>query len=185
MSPRRNGSYDQRFASRHVSVLWASIPVLIHLLLLLVSAHATTPRTLVAKVERVSDGDTVIAITSNQTKLRLRLLGIDAPKVPDGKKPGQPYVEEARDYLDHLIGGKTVRVDAYGPDEYKRVLAVMWDEQIIVNLLMVAMGYAEVYRVVPCQVFCPELEEAEAKAKRDRVGMWAQGDKYESPAAFR
>jgi endonuclease YncB( thermonuclease family) len=125
------------------------------------------------------------AVTSNQTKLRIRLLGIDAPEVPHGDKPGQPYGGEARDYLDHLIGGKTVRVDAYGPDEYRRVLAVVWDEQINVNLLMVAMGYAEVYRGAPCQVYCRELEDAEAKARRDRVGMWAQGASYECPAVFR
>ncbi len=74
-------------------------------LLLLFSAHAATLRTLVATVERVSDGDTITAITSNGTKLRLRLLGVDAPEIPHGKKPGQPYAEEARDYLDHLIGG--------------------------------------------------------------------------------
>lgn len=136
-------------------------------------------------VERVSDGDTIMAMTAKQTKLRIRLLGIDAPEVPHGDKPGQSFGEVARDYLDHLIGGKTVRVDAYGPDEYKRVLAVVWDEQININLLMVAMGYAEVYRGAPCQVYCQELEEAEAKARRDGVGMWAQGNKYESPRVFR
>ncbi len=148
-------------------------------------ALGAAPDTLVAKVERVLDGDTIVAFTSNQTKLRIRLLGIDAPEVPHGNKPGQPFGEEARDYLDHLIGGKTVRVDAYGPDEYKRVLAVVWDERINVNLLVVAMGYAEVYRGAPCQVYCQELEDAEAKATRDRVGMWARGTSYESPAAFR
>lgn len=78
-----------------------------------------------------------------------------------------------------------MRVDAYGPDRYKRVLAVIWDRQIIVNLLMVAMGYAEVYRGAPCQLYCRELEQAEAKARHDHVGMWAQGASYESPARFR
>ncbi len=155
------------------------------LLLVPLSARAATPRTLVAKVERVSDGDTIIDITSNQTKLHIRLLGIDAPEVPHGGKPGQPFGKEAREYLDHLIGGKTVRVDAYGADEYKRVLAVVWDELIKVNLLVVAMGYAEVNRGAPCQVYCQELEDSEAKARGDRVGMWAQGGKYESPAVFR
>lgn len=146
---------------------------------------AQSPRAVTATVERVSDGDSVTAHTSNGTKLRLRLLGIDAPEIPHGKKPGQPFGEEARDYLDHLIGGKTVRVDAYGPDRYKRVLAVIWDGPVNVNLLLVAMGYAEVYRGVPCQVSCRELEQAEAKARRDRVGMWTQGATYESPATFR
>jgi len=62
---------------------------------------------------------------------------------------------------------------------------VIWDEQINVNLLVAAMGYAEVYRGAPCQVYCQELEQAEAKARMDRVGIWAQGLSYESPAAFR
>ena len=153
-------------------------------------AHATpvlgaSPRSLVATIQHVADGDSVTALSDNGTKLRIRLLGIDAPEVPHGKKPGQPYADEARDYLDHLIGGKTVRVDAYGRDQHHRVLAVLWDEQLNVNLLLVAMGYAEIYRSAPCQVWCRELEQTEAQARRDRVGMWAQGEKYESPRTFR
>ena len=165
-------------------VLWVVAVILLFLHLSAPqSAQGESPRTIT--VERVSDGDTITALTSEGTKLRIRLLGIDAPEIAHGKKPGQPFGEEARDYLNHLIGGKTVRLDAHGPDRYKRVLAVVWDGQINVNLLMVAMGYAEVYRGVPCHVYCRELEQAEAKARRDRVGMWAQGDRYESPAAFR
>ena len=52
---------------------------------------------------------------------------------------------------------------------------MVWDGRINVNLLMVAMGYAKEYRSAPCQAHCQELEAAEAKAIRDRVGMWAQG----------
>jgi endonuclease YncB( thermonuclease family) len=154
-------------------------------LALAVPAFSASPRSIVTTVQGVADGDTVTAISANGTKLRIRLLGIDAPEIPHGKKPGQPYGEEARDYLDHLIGGKTVRLDTYGPDRYYRVLAVIWDEQVNVNLLMVAMGYAEVYRGARCQVYCQELDDAEAKARRARVGMWAQGAKYENPRDFR
>ena len=116
--------------------------VAVVLLLLPPSTHAASPRTLVATVERISDGDTVIATSANGTKLRLRLLGIDAPEIPHGRKLGQPFGQEAHDYLDRLIGGKTVNVETYGPDRYKRVLAVIWDRQVNVNLLMVAMGPA-------------------------------------------
>ena len=70
--------------------------------------------------------------------------GNDAPEIAHAKNPGRPFVEEARDHLDHMIGGKTVRVDAYGPDRNKQVLAVVWDGEVNVNLLMVAMGYTEV-----------------------------------------
>ena len=155
------------------------------LLLLPVVTHGATPRLLTAIVQHVSDGDSVTALSDNNTKLRLRLLGIDAPEVAHNGKPGQPLGEEARDYLDHLIGGKTIRVDAYGPDQYNRVLGVIWDDQVNVNLLMVAMGYAEIYRGAPCRAYCGELEKAEVKARGDRVGMWAQGERCESPREFR
>ena len=64
-----------------VSARYSLIPFvtsLLLLLLLLLSAHAATPRTLIAKVDRVSDGDTLIATTSEGTRLRIPLLGIDA-----------------------------------------------------------------------------------------------------------
>jgi endonuclease YncB( thermonuclease family) len=50
------------------------------------SAQAATPRPLVAKVERVSDGDTITAITLEETKHRLRLLGNEAPQVSHAKR---------------------------------------------------------------------------------------------------
>jgi micrococcal nuclease len=121
------------------------------ILLLLPSAHAATPRTLVAKVERVSDGDTITALTSEGTKLRLRLIGIDAPEIPHGKKPGQPYGKEAHDYLARLIGGRTIQVQTYGPDKYKRILAIAFLGAVNVNVEMVEQGLVEVYRGGPCR----------------------------------
>ena len=149
------------------------------------SAHAATPRTLVAKIERVSDGETFVAIAGNGTKLRIRLLGIDAPEVAHGPRPGRPYGQETRDYLARLIGGRTVRVETYGYDGYERILAVVFLGPINVNVELVEQGLAEVYRGAPCMAYCRDLRVAELRAKRDRVGMWAQREKYESPAAFR
>jgi Bacterial SH3 domain len=45
-------------------------------------------------VERVADGDTLTVITPNQTTLRIRMLGIDAPETP--KAPGSPANLTAR-----------------------------------------------------------------------------------------
>ena len=155
------------------------------LLLLPLFTHATPPRTLTAKVERVSDGDTITALTSEGTKLRLRLLGIDAPEVPHGKKPGQPFGEEARDHLARLIGGRTIQVETYGPDRYNRVLAIVFFGSVNINVEMIRQGLAEMYRGAPCEAYCRDLRVAELQAKHDRVGMWGQGEKYESPATFR
>ena len=62
------------------------------LLALAVSAPAATPRSLVATVQRVSDGDSIAAISDNGTKLRIRLLGIDAPRSPTTASPATPAV---------------------------------------------------------------------------------------------
>jgi uncharacterized protein YgiM (DUF1202 family) len=71
-------------------------------------------------VERVADGDTLTVITANQTKLRIRMLGIDAPETPKGSKfPGQPYGPEAEAYLKQLVEGKRVRVEIYGVDRVR------------------------------------------------------------------
>ena len=78
-----------------------------------------------------------------------------------------------------------MRVEVYGHDQYHRILAVIWDEAVNVNVLLVAMGYAEVYRGAACEVYCQEPEAAEAKARQDQMGMWGQGASYESPAQFR
>ena len=154
-------------------------------LLLPPSTHAATPRSLSATVERVSDGDTVVAITANQTKLRLRLLGIDAPEIAHGKKPGQPLGEEARGYLASLLEGKRVRVEAFGADRYRRILAFVWLGDLNVNLEMLRRGLAEMYRGTKCAAYCRETEQVEATARRERVGMWSLGAQYESPATFR
>ncbi len=48
---------------------------------------AAGPRTIIAKVDRVSRGDTLAATAANGTKLRIRLLGIDASRITRGSFP--------------------------------------------------------------------------------------------------
>lgn len=89
------------------------------LLIFLISALTTflitpvslaTIRTVNGTVTKVSDGDTIHLTTPEQTKLRVRLYGIDAPETPKinnrtGRvnKPGQPYGDEAWKALESKI----------------------------------------------------------------------------------
>lgn len=155
------------------------------LLLLPVVTQGAAPRLLTAIVQRVSDGDSVTALSANGTTLRLRLLGIDAPEVAYDTKPGQPYGEEARTYLEQLVRGQRIRVQVFGTDRYQRALGLVWVGTRVVNVELVRAGLAEVDCGAPCHAHCRELERAERQARRDRVGMWALGDKYESPGDFR
>jgi hypothetical protein len=48
-------------------------------------------------VTRVADGDTLTVITPNQTKLRIRMWGIDAPETPKGTRfPVNPMARKPR-----------------------------------------------------------------------------------------
>jgi endonuclease YncB( thermonuclease family) len=111
------------------------------------SPAASRPqRTEEGTVTHVADGDTVTVITANHTKLRIRMVGIDAPETPKGATfPGQPYGKEAEAYLTQLVEGKRVTVEIYGVDRYQRLLAtIFWDGKDI-NLAMIEAGLAEVY----------------------------------------
>jgi len=154
------------------------------LVLLATAAQAAPPRGILATVERVTDGDTLMATSENATTLRIRLLGIDAPETPHRGKPGQPFGLEAGRYLARLVLNRQVRIELFGPDLYRRILAVLWYDGANVNVEMVRAGFAEVYRGTRCPAYCRELGDAERWAQRERAGMWAQ-ERYESPAAYR
>jgi hypothetical protein len=66
------------------------LPWLVALGLLTLAVHAlsTCPRSLVATVRHIADGDTLPSLISDGTKLRIRLLGIDPPEIANGAKLG-------------------------------------------------------------------------------------------------
>jgi micrococcal nuclease len=138
-------------------------------------------------VEHVADGDTVTVITPNQTKLRIRMFGIDAPETPKGTKfPGQPFGTEAEAYLKRLVEAKRVTVEIYGVDRYQRLFATIFGDGKDINLAMIEAGLAEVYRGPKSgNPYTPQYQAAEETARATRKGMWAQGDAYESPRAYR
>ncbi len=92
-------------------------------------------RTEEGTVTRVADGDTLTVITPNQTKLRIRMLGVDAPETPKGTKfPGQSYGKEAEAYLKQLVAGKRVKVEIYQVDRYRRLLSTIFLDGKNINL---------------------------------------------------
>jgi micrococcal nuclease len=138
-------------------------------------------------VGHVADGDTLTVITANQTKLRIRMFGIDAPETPKGNKfPGQPYGKEAEAYLKQLVEGKRVKVEIYQVDRYKRLLSTVFLDGKDINLAMIEAGLAEVYRGPESgNPYKQQYQAAEETARSAKKGMWVLGSKYESPRAYR
>lgn len=50
-------------------------------------------------IERVVDGDTLVAKNDNNKELKVRLIGVDTPETVKPDTPVQPYGKEASDYF--------------------------------------------------------------------------------------
>jgi endonuclease YncB( thermonuclease family) len=138
------------------------------------------------RVVRVTDGDT-IKVAVDHMEIIVRLVGIDAPEKSRKKnEPGQPYSRKATKYLAGLVLNKTITIKEYGTDRYKRILGIVFVNGKNANLEMVKAGLAEVYRGKHAMYFNPNMyQKAEARAIKEKRGMWVQGDKYVSPKEWR
>lgn len=102
-------------------------PVFLTLLLItLISVlHQASPRVVSGIVEKVSDGDTLTVLTSNGTKLKVRLHGIDAPEAPHGRLPGQPFGEASQRVLERKVLRQEVTLKIVGVDRYRRLICLV------------------------------------------------------------
>ncbi len=153
-------------------------------------AHAAI-RTVTGTVTKISDGDTIQVTTPEQTKLKVRLYGIDAPETPKINRqsgqvhqPGQPYGEEAQKALKYKIMGKQVKLEILDIDKYKRMVCMVWLDDRNINLEMVREGYAEAFIEYLKPPYREQFLKAEREAKSTRLGIWALPD-YERPRAYR
>lgn len=108
-----------------------------------------------AKVERIVDGDTVVATLDAgfQMSIRqtLRLLGIDAPEMrdPDGEERRLAYAATVE--LGRLVAGKTVFVKTHKLDSFGRYLAQLWTQDgVDVNQAMLDGGFAVPFKKLSC-----------------------------------
>jgi endonuclease YncB( thermonuclease family) len=121
---------------------------------------------LTGRVVRVADGDTVTILDRRNTQHKVRLYGIDSPE------RDQPYGKAAKNALVGLIDNRPVEVVVITKDSYGRTVGTLYRDGVNINEAMVAAGYAWWY-----QHFAPHerrLEEAEQRARAQRVGLWAE-----------
>ena len=100
--------------------------------------------------------------------IRLRVNGIDAPE------RGQPFGNNAKQYLSDTIGGKMVRLRGYGLDQYSRSITDIYlpgEPELFINRELVKRGLAWHYvEYAPKRV---DLRDAEALARRAGIGLWS------------
>ena len=167
--------------------------LLIAALAIFINAHASQNiiRTVTGTVTKVSDGDTIHITTPEQTKLKIRLYGIDAPETPKINRqsgqvhqPGQPYGEEAQKALKYKIMGKQVKLEILDIDKYKRMVCMVWLDDRNINLEMVREGYAEAFIEYLKPPYRAEFMKAEQEARSGGKNIWSLLE-HERPREFR
>lgn len=103
----------------------------------------------------------------------VRLYAIDAPEL------SQPYGAEARDAMRKLARGG-MRLDVVDTDRYGRVVGVVYrrNRKRSLNHAMVASGLAYSYQRYGK---LDGIDEAEARARKRRLGIWKSGGAQTRP----
>lgn len=124
---------------------------------------------LIGKVIKVTDGDTVNVLTSDNETHKIRLSGIDAPE----KK--QAFGNRSKQALADLIDGKTVTVEYNKLDRYQRVIGKITFDGQDVNLRQIKLGLAWHYKKYEKEQDVEDRSiyaDAEYLAQRDKLGLW-------------
>ena len=154
------------------------------------TSHAAI-RTVSGTITKVTDGDTVHLTTPEQTILKVRLYGIDAPETDKINNktgrvniPGQPYGEESMSALANKIMGRKVRVDILDIDKYRRMVGMIYLDERNINLEMIREGYAEAFVEYLEEPYKTEFLKVEREARAAKKGIWSL-PAYERPREFR
>lgn len=131
-----------------------------------------------ATLVRVVDGDT-IRVMIGGVEERVRYIGVDTPEL-NASSPAtpDPYAEAATDANARLLdGGRLVlETDVSGRDQFGRLLRDVWVEHggawKLVNLALVAEGYAQVSTYPPDVKYADMLLVAQRAAREDGRGLW-------------
>lgn len=149
------------------------------LLLAPLSARAESVTDLTAgetgRVATVIDGDTIRLEGGDAD---IRLIGIQAPKLPLGRKnfPTWPLATEARDALLELVDSRTVslRLGTTERDRNGRILAhVVRDDGLWLQGEMLRLGMARMYTFPDNRRLAAEMRAKEKEARNANRGIWA------------
>jgi len=141
-------------------------------LILLAAADGYAARTIEGVVRAVYDGDTILLATRAESRLKVRLYGIDAPETAKPDSPGQPFGAIAKRTLMYKIMGRQVSAEIVDIDQYKRAVAVIRYAGRDINREMTAEGLAWAYRQYLQGTYASEYIGAENRARSKRAGLW-------------
>jgi len=130
-----------------------------------------------ASVIEVVDGDTVVLNRAINGAMQVRLVGLQAPKLPLGRKnfPVWPLAEASKNALESLVLDRKVTLYFGGNemDRHGRLLAHLFlDGGRWVQCGMLRMGMARVYTFADNRAVAEDMYEIERAARSAHRGIW-------------
>jgi micrococcal nuclease len=141
-------------------------------------AAAGASRDSTCEVAKLSDGDSFTCRDGRE----VRMLLMDTPELAQA-----PWGRMAARQLEQLIPrGTTVRLefDRTRTDRYRRTLAYVWADSVLVNEWMVARGWAVVLAYENVR-YLDRMQRAERAAQGAKRGLWQGWGFRCRPADFR
>lgn len=124
--------------------------------------------TISGQVVSVIDGDTYDILVNNDTTIRIRMEGIDAPE------KGMAYNKVAKNYLSDLCFNKTIKLIITGKDRYNRILSFSYlNDTMELSHEMIKAGYAWHFKKYNNDNVLSELEIV---ARNSKKGLWYDKD---------
>jgi micrococcal nuclease len=109
------------------------------------------------RVEEVTDGDTIVLSDGRA----VRYIGIDTP-------------EEGETNRELLQGKKiTLEYDIESRDRYRRALAYVWIDSLLVNAELIKRGLAKVYLFSPNLKYRDLFIRLQKEARANNLGLWS------------
>lgn len=143
---------------------------------------ASAETTHIAKVTEIVDGDTVLIAPPLEDGNEIRLVGIQAPKLPLGREnfKAWPLSTEAKNLISGLTLGEQIALSFGGSerDRYGRWLAHLHimtgtNKGLWVQGEMLRQGLARVYSFADNRSLVAEMLAIEKEARQARRGIWA------------
>lgn len=125
-------------------------------------------QSITGKVVRIIDGDTYDLLTPEQTVMRIRMYGIDAPE------RSMPFYSKSKDYLASLCFSREVRMEMMTTDRNGRVVGKTFlPDGTEAGEQMILAGMAWHFTRYSSD---QNLHEAEQSARKERRGLWIDAD---------
>lgn len=130
-----------------------------------------------ARLERVIDGDTIVARVDGRDE-RIRYIGIDTPETVKPNTPVQCFGPQAHALNARLLGSPgtalTLRFDHELRDRYDRLLAYVYRaaDGLFVNARLVDAGAARTLAIAPNTSYATRLSDLQHDARAAGRGLW-------------